>query len=143
MARTGANRWNRSSRMANQRARLIQHAHEVEKRIQKLTPLPLCAEALKQGLVTSGWFVRRLVDMGWTLTNAIEEFTKLKHSPGYENVSELTDADVAIIEAPPVPNIRHRRSTRPRVPSLPHHVNGYWMQELLELRQSAMPNATD
>ncbi len=90
----------RAAKLAISRAVLIDKLEEVQAKIANLTPLSYIKNKLLKGQVSSEWFIQRLLDSGYPLKDALDQFYIVRHGPGGDMVADVNVNDIPVNQSP-------------------------------------------
>lgn len=83
--------------------------------------IPQLRELLANGDVTGNWFVQRLIDAGFTATDAVNEYNIVRNVAGPSSMIEITPGEATIGEYHAIDRAELMTRRRPRAPTLPTH----------------------
>jgi len=118
MARTNDTRMTRAAKLAAMRARMIARVYELQVEIGRLTPIGKITDLLKAGIVSSEWFVQRLIDSGLSLEHALNEFNLLRHGADGEKIEQLKEHSIQAKPSPYFQPIKSPARYSKKPPSL-------------------------
>lgn len=102
-------RLRKAAGLAGTRQKLYDKIQEVQAHIARLVPLKYLVKLLLAGDISSELFLQRMIDSGYNLHDALNEFNKIRHGEGGENVQQLKDGSILANPTPYMKPIKRAR----------------------------------
>lgn len=102
-------RLRKASALAGTRQKLYDKMMAIQSHIARLVPLKYLTKLLLAGDISSELFVQRMIDSGYNLHDSLNEFNKIRHGKGGENVQQLKEGGVIANPTPYMKPVKRAR----------------------------------